>query len=275
MNVKYKKRCLGKNNNHQETNMNAIIATCKFILFAILTLNVAVLQIILMQFHKGKYAYVLPYFWQKCVCIIFSITLEITGTPYTKEQTIYVGNHVSYLDIPVIGSVLKASFVAKKDVSSWPLFGFLSKLQQTAFISRERADARKGKQTLNTMLNQGKSLIIFAEGTSTDGREVLPFKSSLFSIALQDNLPNIFIQSITLSMKTTNNKKIVTQDDRDLYSWHRDMDTPLGAHLWRFAQSRGATISLKFHPQIKAQDFSDRKTLAKACHNTVSIGLNQ
>lgn len=228
-----------------------------------------------MQFHKGKYAYILPYIWQKFTCRIFSINLIISGTPHVKAQTIYVGNHVSYLDIPVIGSVLKASFVAKKDVASWPVFGFLSKLQQTAFISRERADASKGKQTLNTMLNQGKSLIIFAEGTSTDGREVLPFKSSLFSVAIQDTLPNIYIQPITLRMKTTNNKEIITQDDRDLYSWHRDMDTPLGPHLWRFAKSRGATISLKFHPEIKAHDFSNRKTLAKACHNTVSIGLNQ
>ncbi|MGH1377722.1 MAG: lysophospholipid acyltransferase family protein [Alphaproteobacteria bacterium] len=255
--------------------MKTVKATYKFILFALFTIPIVIIQIVLMQFHKGKYAYILPCIWQKTTCKIFSITVEVSGTPHDKGQTLYVGNHISYLDIPVIGSILKSSFVAKKDVSSWPVFGFLSKLQQTAFISRDREDANKGKQTLNSMLHDGKSLIIFAEGTSTDGREVLPFKSSLFSIAFQDDLPDIYVQPITLSMKTVDNKEITTQDDRDLYSWHRDMDTPLGPHLWRFAQSGGAVISLKFHTEIKAQDFSNRKTLAKACHNTVSIGLNK
>ncbi|PCI97174.1 MAG: 1-acyl-sn-glycerol-3-phosphate acyltransferase [Alphaproteobacteria bacterium] len=255
--------------------MNIVKATFKFILFALLTIPVVVLQVILMQFHKGKGAYILPYFWQKCVCKIFSIKVKIIGKPHTSSQTIYISNHISYLDIPVIGSILPTSFVAKKDVASWPVFGFLSKLQQTAFISRDRADAIKGKQTLNAMLSQGKSLIIFAEGTSTDGREVLPFKSSLFAVALQENLPDLRVQSITLKMHTVNQKEIITQDDRDLYSWHRDMDTPLGTHLWRFAKSRGAEIFLNFHPPVKAHDFSDRKTLAKACHNTVSNGLEE
>lgn len=255
--------------------MNITKATFKFILFALLTVHIVVLQVILMLFYKGKGAYILPCLWQKCVCKIFSIKVKIIGTPHTSSQTIYISNHISYLDIPVIGSILPTSFVAKKDVASWPVFGFLSKLQQTAFISRDRVDAIKGKQTLNAMLSQGKSLIIFAEGTSTDGREVLPFKSSLFAVALQENLPDIHVQSITLKMRTVNQKEIITQDDRDLYSWHRDMDTPLGTHLWRFAQSRGAEISLNFHPQVKAHDFSDRKTLAKACHNTVSNGLEE
>ncbi len=255
--------------------MNIAKSTFKFILFALLTIPVVVLQVILMLFHKGKGAYILPYFWQRCVCKIFSVKVKIIGDPQKEKQTIYISNHISYLDIPVIGSILPTSFVAKKDVASWPVFGFLSKLQQTAFISRDRADAVKGKQTLNTMLHQGKSLVIFAEGTSTDGREVLPFKSSLFAVALQENLPDIYIQPITLKMHTTNKKEITTQDDRDLYSWHRDMDMPLGPHLWRFAQSCGAEISLNFHPPIKASDFSDRKTLAKACHNTVSNGLEK
>lgn len=255
--------------------MNTAKATFKFILFVLLTVPVAILQIILMKFHKGKYAYTLPCFWQKCVCKIFSIKVKKIGLPRKSSQTIYISNHISYLDIPVIGSILPTSFVAKKDVASWPVFGTLSRLQQTAFISRDRADAAKGQQTLNAMLSQGKSLIIFAEGTSTDGREVLPFKSSLFSIAFQENLPDIHIQPITIKMETINRKEIITQDDRDLYSWHREMDTPLGSHLWRFAQSQGAEISLTFHTPIKAQDYSDRKTLAKACQNTVSNGLKE
>ncbi len=248
-------------------------AILKFIIFIIITLAVIPLQYLLLLLHKGKGAYTLPFLWQKTVCYIFQIKIKITGSPYTKSQTIYVANHISYLDIPVIASVLRASFVAKQDVKSWPVFGFLSKLQQTAFISRNRSDAKKGKNILDKMLDDGKSLIIFPEGTSTDGREVKNFKSSLFSIALKENLKNIYIQPITIKMEKTNGHDIKTQKDRDIYSWHIDMTTPLGEHLWKFAQTSGAEISLYFHPPIKAHDFSDRKALAKACYNQVSNGL--
>ncbi len=230
---------------------------------------------IVLALHKGKGAYIIPNIWEKIVCGIFRIKIEIIGKPYNEGQTIFVCNHLSYLDIPAIGSVLRASFVAKKDVADWPVFGFLSKLQQTAFISRDRADARKGKYALDTMLDTGKSLIIFPEGTSTDGREVRGFKSSLFSIAYKDNLPNLVVQPMTISMKKVNDQNITSQEIRDIYAWHIDMDMPMEEHLWRFAKSKGATITIEFHEPIKAQQEKDRKTLAKLCHERVSNGLEK
>lgn len=253
--------------------MRTAVAAFKFLLFTLLCLVVAPIQIIVLFIHKGDGAYIVPWLWQKAVCSIFRIKVVVEGKPYTQSQTIYVSNHISYLDIPAVGSILRASFVAKKDVASWPVFGFLSKLQQTAFISRSREDAKKEKYALDTMLTDGKSLIIFPEGTSTDGREVLPFKSSLFSIAYREGLDDIKIQPFTISMARVDNKDVTTQDIRDIYSWHLNMDTPLEKHLWTFAKSAGATIKVTFHPEIKASDFSDRKTLAKTSHKAVSNGL--
>ncbi len=249
-------------------------ACFKFILFALITIPIVPAQYLLLLIHKGRGAYILPYLWQKGVCAIFGIKVKIIGKPHKASQTIYVSNHLSYLDIPVIGSVLRASFVAKKDVRSWAGFGFLSTLQQTAFISRDRADAKQAKNDLDEMLNDGKSLIIFPEGTSTDGKEVVPFKSSLFSIAMKENLKDIYVQPITLKMESVDGKPVKTQNDRDLYAWHINMDTPMEEHLLRFAKSRGAVISLNFHPPVKAHDFENRKTLAKACHEAVSNGLD-
>ncbi|MGN7439106.1 MAG: lysophospholipid acyltransferase family protein [Alcanivorax sp.] len=254
--------------------MRTAIAAFKFLLFTLLSLLVAPLQILTLMIHKGNGAYIIPWLWQKTVCKIFRIKVIVEGTPYTDSQTIYVSNHISYLDIPAVGRILRASFVAKKDVASWPVFGFLSKLQQTAFISRSREDAKKEKHALDNMLTDGKSLIIFPEGTSTDGREVLPFKSSLFSIAYREGLDDIMIQPFTISMSRVDNKDITTQEIRDIYSWHINMDTPLEKHLWRFAKSTGAEIKVTFHTEIRASDFSDRKTLAKTSHNAVSNGLN-
>ena len=250
--------------------MNNVKAAFKFFLFVTICLIILPVQYLLLLIHKGKGAYILTQLWHKCVCKIFRVKIRIIGAAYKGGQTIYVSNHISYLDIPVIASILRVSFVAKKDVASWPVFGLLSKLQQTAFISRERKNAKGARQTLDNMLGYGKSLFIFPEGTSTDGREVLPFKSSLFSIAFKENLTELYVQPITLKMDNMNGGAIKTQNDRDLYSWHINMDTPLGEHLWRFAQNNGAEISLHFHDPIKAQTYENRKTLAKACHKAVS-----
>jgi len=254
--------------------MNKLRASIKFVLFILLTIPIVAAQSIMLVFHRGKWSYNIPCLWQIGVCHIFRIKIKTIGSPLNSEQVIYVSNHLSYLDIPAIGGLLKASFVAKKEVASWPLFGFLSKLQQTAYISRDKSDARQAKNNLENMLAKGKSLIIFPEGTSTDGKEVIPFKSSLFSIAFKDGLGTLYIQPITIKMEAVDNREVKTQKDRDIYSWHINMDTPLAKHLWLFAQSKGAQISITFHSPVKVSDFKDRKTLAKACHNTVSNGLN-
>jgi len=253
--------------------MRTIFATLKMLAFALTTLALIPMQLLVLQFTKGPVAYILPHYWGKAVCRIFNITVLVRKKPEKNHQCIFISNHLSYLDIPAISSIITASFVAKKDVASWPVFGFLSKLQQTAYISRDRADATKGKQTLETMLAERKSLIIFPEGTSTDGRDVRPFKSSLFSIALNNSADNLYIQPFTIKMETVDKRPIKTQQDRDIYAWHIDMDTPLAEHLWAFASSQGATISLTFHDAFPAKTHPDRKILAKHCHNTVSNGL--
>lgn len=253
--------------------MSILRACIKFLLFTIVTIIVVILQSILLLFHKGSCAYIIPKIWQSAVCKIFQVKVSQEGHICSQGQTLFVSNHVSYLDIPVLGSIITASFIAKKDVKSWPLFGFLSTLQQTIFISRDRKDAEQGKVMLDNALDQKKNLIVFPEGTSTEGVVVKPFKSSLFSIAMQESAKSLYIQPITLKIMRVDGLDPQTQADRDLYAWHLNMDTPLGEHLWRFAKTKGATIKLIFHPPVQANDFENRKTLAKHCQNAVSNGL--
>ena len=253
--------------------LSKIIASLKLFGFALACLVVVPTQSLVLAVTRGPAAYVLPRLWHRCVCAIFAIRYEVEGTPVTDHQTIFMSNHISYLDIPVIASVLKASFVAKEDVARWPVFGFLSNLQQTAFISRSRKDAGDVKGGLENMLQEGKSLIIFPEGTSTDGRDVRPFKSSLFALAMERENKDLMVQPMTLSMESADGRAIETQDDRDLYSWHIDMDTELPDHLWRFAQSKGAVIKIKFHTPLRASTFHDRKLLANQCYDDVRGGL--
>lgn len=254
--------------------MPSIIAAFKFLLFALLCVPVIFLQLIVLSVHKGRYSYIIPQFWHSCVCCIFRIKVRKCGEIYNKGQVIFVGNHVSYLDIPAIASILApASFVAKKDVASWPVFGFLSKLQQTAFISRSSSDAKKEKQSLDAMLDAGKNLIIFPEGTSTDGVNVRPFKSSLFEMAMQRKAQALHVQPFTIKVLTSGGKPPETQEDRDLYSWHLNMDAELHHHLWNFAKNSGAELEITFHTALSVSDFENRKDLAQTSHETVAKGL--
>lgn len=229
------------------------------------------LQMIVMIFHRGRGAYLIPHIWQKGVCRIFGLKVIVEGSPLHDRQTVFVCNHLSYLDIPVLGSVLKASFIAKKDVAGWPVFGFLSRLQQTAFISRSRQDAGKEKNALSNMLDEGKSLILFAEGTSTDGADVAPFKSSLFSMTLDDNRHALTIQPVTLRIEQVDGKTPEAQGIRDLYAWHGDMTMP--PHLKGFTACRGAVIRLVFHDPVDPKAFTDRKIMADHCREKVRAGL--
>tara|TARA_B100001179_G_C18593522_1_gene405929 strand:- start:1377 stop:1943 length:567 start_codon:yes stop_codon:yes gene_type:complete len=182
-----------------------------------------------------------------------------------SASCLYVSNHISYLDIPVIGSVLKASFVAKEEVRNWPVFGFLSTLQQTAFIKRNRSAASEGTSELNNFLKDGKNLILFPEGTTSNGTEVLPFKSSFFQVATTGNVQHV--QPFTVKINQVNGIEPVIQSDYDIYAWHGDMD--LAPHLWKFAKSKGAVIDLVFHDSLTLSANSDRKTLCNHSYEKV------
>ena len=171
----------------------------------------------------------------------------------------------------MIASVLKASFIAKGEVASWPVFGFLSKLQQTAFVSRSKSTLGNDKNALEYMLKDGRSMILFPEGTSTDGRAVVPFKSSLFSIALADDGTDIWLQPMTLSIVQVDGRDPADQMARDLYAWHGDMTLP--PHLSAFGKTKGATIKITFHQPVSARAVNDRKILAATCHGAVQKGL--
>lgn len=253
--------------------MGMIIVVTKATSFFLWCVLLAPVQAVLLKFNRGPASYAIPHFWHKGICRIFNLHVPVSGNALHNKQTLFVCNHISYLDIPVLASVLKASFIAKQDVARWPVFGTLARLQQTAFISRSRRDAQKEKNALANMLDEGKSLILFPEGTSTDGTDVAPFKSSLFSMTLDEGRHDLMIQPVTLKIEAVNGSPPVDTGIRDIYAWYGDMTMP--PHLKKFTASRGAVIRIIFHNPLDPKDYSDRKTLAEACHAQVQAGLKQ
>ncbi len=219
---------------------------------------------------RKKDSYHVSLFLYRTLVRILGMKLRTHGILETSKPVLYVSNHTSYLDIPVLGALIPAPFVAKSEVAGWPFFGFLSKLQRTVFVIRQATRAAEQSDGLRELLQKGQSLILFPEGTSTVGLSVLPFKSSLFSI-VQGDFP-VLVQPVSVTCSGLDGMPM-TRDLRPLYAWYGDMT--LVPHLWNAFKMGRFTIDIVFHPPVSPKDFSDRKVLSAFCHQQVAKGVEQ
>ena len=142
----------------------------------------------------------MPVAYHRVVCVILGIKVRVHGQRSNLIPTLYVCNHVSYLDIEVLGGLIPGSFVAKAEVATWPFFRTLAKAQRTIFIERRSGKTSSSRDEMMNRLNTGDNLMLFPEGTSSDGTRVLPFRSALFGVAQlrRDDKP-ITVQSVAIA----------------------------------------------------------------------------
>lgn len=228
-------------------------------------------QLLVMLFSRGKAAFRITQLWHRGVCLVLGLRVRVVGLPVHAQQAVYVSNHVSHFDIPVIGSVLRAAFVAKAEMAKWPVAAFMARLQQTVFISRESRDGPKVAQRIAAEISAGRSLLLFPEGTTSDGSTVAPFKSTLFAILFPPTPAPWLVQPFTLVVLATDGKPVRDQAGRDVYAYYGDMHA--GRHAWAFLRSRGAIVQLVFHEPIRSSEELDRKSLAALAHRVVRSGL--
>lgn len=254
--------------------MSYLRAILKILCLTLWTLPILVVQIIVLCFTKGQGAYIIPQLWHRGVCKIIGLRVEILGTPITDRQIVYVSNHISYLDINVIGAHLRASFIAKEDIAKWPIFGYLATVQQTAFISKNPRAAKQVANSLGDMVTQGKSLILFPEGQVSSGEQILPFKSSLFSLVFMNSDQTLPLQPVVIHLVQTNKnprEHKMTMDDRGLYAWHSDK--LFAQHFWNFLRHRGALVQLIFGDPLTPTAGQDRKILSKIIYDQMENRL--
>lgn len=251
--------------------MSFIRAIIKIFCLTLWTIPILIAQIMVLCFTKGQGAYVIPQLWHRGVCKIIGLKVEIIGTPVKNRQVIYVGNHISYLDINVVGSCLPASFIAKEDIAHWPIFGYLATVQQTAFISKNPRAAKQVTNSLGRMVSEGKSLILFPEGQVSSGEQILPFKSSLFSLAFTNSGEVLPLQPMVIQLVQTNGNPrnvALSEQDRNVYAWHSDK--LFAQHFWNFLGHRGALIRLIFGETITPEPGQDRKILSKIIYDQMN-----
>lgn len=213
----------------------------------------------------------LPRRYHRLCCRLFGIKIETRGAVSPKRPTLFVANHQSYFDISVLGAALEVSFVAKREVRGWPLFGWLARLQRTVFVERKSAAVAAERDELSRRLEEGSNLLLFAEGTSGDGTHLLPFKSALFSVAEREvHGRPLQVQPVSLSYTRLDGMPIGRQW-RPFFAWYGDMD--LMPHFWTALGLGRITVEIEFHPPVTIADFASRKALAAHCHRVVGHAL--
>lgn len=250
---------------------NATRASVLLAAFAALTLPLMPVQWALLKLSP-RAARRFPHWYHKRVCRLLGIRLHIEGEIPRDRPVLVVSNHVSWLDIPVLSAVAPLSFIAKREVGRWPFVSSLARLQRTIFIDRtRRADVPKVAAEMRRRLGEGDTLVLFAEGTSSDGNRVLPFKSSLLAIAAagdgeaSDAQPT---QLQTLALVYTHVHGVpLGRADRHLIGWYGDME--MGGHAWSLLKAGPIDVTIRISPPLPLSDYSDRKQLARHTEDLV------
>ena len=254
----------------QPSRLKALFAT----LFLLCWIVVGVVAMTICRLFKLDATYKFPLLFHGVVCRLFGMQCEYSGERRTERPTLFVANHASYMDVFVLGAVIPGAFVAKSEVSGWPLFGKLAKLQNTLFFERKAQRAASQISQLHDHLMNESDLILFPEGTSTSGSWVAPFRSSLFAAT-----EGFYVQPVSVAYVDYEGQPM-SERDRDFYAWYLpdpkqvppQPNRPFAAHFWEGLGLGRSRVCVHFHEPVLVEK-GGRKAAAKVCEEKVRDGL--
>lgn len=212
----------------------------------------------------------IPLLFHRACLRALNVQVHQSGALPVSGPRLIVSNHLSWIDICVIGSVMPVHFIAKSDVADWPVFGTLARLQRTVFVDRTRRMATAGAaQDISARLNDGAALVLFAEGTTNDGQRILPFRSALVGAAQAaagEGDAHAPLQALTVAYVSKAGLPLARAGLPEI-AWYGDMELP--PHL--MARLRGAPVEARLHwgRTYAIGPDGDRKAVTKAIENEV------
>ncbi len=201
--------------------------------------------------------------WARQMLNILGIDLRLRGTPPDSGPVLLVANHISWLDILVMHAARHCRFVSKSDVRHWPLIGTLATGAGTLYIEREsRRDAMRVVHHMAGALRSGDVLAVFPEGTTSDGREILPFHANLLQAAISSEAP---VQPVALSFvdAATGRVSFAPIYVGDALGGHRDRE-------------RAIAEEILMRPRLGQEAPGDRVIAFDAefgCHGSIPLSL--
>jgi lyso-ornithine lipid O-acyltransferase len=202
--------------------------------------------------------------------LILNIKVTVRGDEGQLERggSVIIANHVGYVDGIILGSIFPIIFVSKREVKSWPIVGQWNVLCGTIFINRQRkVQVASLIRQMTRKLQQEANLLLFPEGTSTNGEAMLPFQTVPLAAPLRNRS---IIVPVTVTYKTIDDQPVTTAN-RDSVYWYGDME--FVTHFWNLLALREIDVLVTIQPKIECFRYSDnsagRKKLAEDCYNRV------
>lgn len=212
--------------------------------------------------------------WAMTNCKMLGLRISIDGSYRDSEYGFTVCNHVSYLDIFALGSIRPSVFISKHEVKDWPLFGWLSRIAGTIFIDRKsKKAALTALAEMEQMIKQKINIVLFPEGTTSDGYVLKEFKSPLFDLPAKARIPVI---PVSLRYIGIDSHPINSKSEMDIIAWYGDMK--LLPHIWNVLGHRQINLTLFFNPVINEhitapETTGARKILSSQSYENIKHGL--
>lgn len=206
----------------------------------------------------------IPVIWHRVVAKSIGIKVDVFGTLTKDRPLLVVANHVSWLDIVILGGIAELSFIAKNEVDDMPGANLLARMQRTIFVVREnkREVAKQAKEVTERLL-ANDAMVLFAEGTTGDGQGVLEFKSSLFGatqFALKSGkVDDMFVQPVCITYNRLHGMPI-GRIGRTAAAWPGDVE--LKPHFMKILRHSAWDVEVHIADTIKVDETSGRKFIA-------------
>lgn len=246
--------------------MGLLVRTALFVLMILVTVPV---QWVALKLNLPLLR-TLPVWFHRTVLKILGIRVQTIGAPAAHERPLlFVSNHNSWLDIVVLGSTVPLVFIAKAEIARWPLFGTFARLQRSIFVDRAKrhGTGQVNKSIANTLAN-GDPVVLFGEGTSSDGNRVLQFRSALLGglrDAMEENGRG-FVQPVAIAYCKFHGIPMGRQH-RPVAAWYGDMD--LIPHLLRVLRDGRIDVTLAYGKALEVAHKDDRKALSRKLETAV------
>jgi len=255
--------------------MAQLRATLIFAGFVVAVLIYVPAQVVI-TLVRPSIARVPPYLFYRVFRGLVGLKVQIEGEPLQARDGsghLIVANHVSYFDAAIMGSLFPMAFVAKSEVSGWPIMGWLANLSGTVFVNRNsRLASARDKRAIQSRLQKGEVVTLFPEGTSSDGLRVLPFKSALLgAVEPEGEGDDIWVQPVSITYKARWGMPL-DRRSRPSYAWYGDME--FLSHKWGAYLEGPWDVVARFHPPVRFSEFASRKALSQWCEAAIRAGLN-
>jgi len=214
----------------------------------------------------------IPVRFHRLVCAILGVRVRQTGRRIREHPLLIVANHCSWLDITVIGTVAPAVFVAKQEIAGWPLFGLLAKLQRSVFVDRSRRHkTRDVNAEIARRLAAGDPVVLFGEGTSSDGNRVLAFRSALIgsardALAESEHTGRVWIQPLSIAYTRMRGLPL-RRYERPRVAWYGHMTLP--PHFAWIARHGDIEVEVAWGEPLAFDAQSDRKLITRSLEQQI------